>query len=444
MGINVGKVCIGLLGFFFCLVLPLSADEISELKQKVQAMGEENRLLQEKLKSQESIIQDFAGRLERLEAKEPEGLAKEKIKGIVKDALAQKEEEKKLAGLFSEGGLENMIFHGYADLEWLSDEFDKAEGGSRGHNFFDNHHFNLWFGYRMADNLLAKGEIEIEHAGDDWKLEFGDIEWKPFSNDKLELLMGKILVPLGIENPVHASVWNKLISRPLPSISIVPGTYGDVGVEARGWFPSYSKPKFRYHLYVVNGLGDNDGDYIYEQNALKRSRDNNNNKAVGAQLALFAAKGLEIGGSGYLGKWDDKDKSNTFILGPHLIYNQGPFELRSEYTFQHIENANGRAFGDADLEGMYVQAAYKLSGLKRNNFLNKWEVASRYDWINNPDGVSSLKQGSVPAGKSEDRISLGLIFRPQDWLQFKMEYMNRNNKNDEDDNALALQAVVNW
>lgn len=421
-------------------------EELSELKEELGEIRQENRLLQEQLDKQKEFTEGLLKKIEVLEKKNALTPAadEQKIKAVVKDALAEKEGEKKLAGLFSEGGLENMIFHGYADLEWLSAEFDRSEGGSRGHNFFDNHHFNLWLGYKMADNLLAKGEVEIEHAGDEWKLEFGDIEWKPFSNDKLELLMGKILVPLGVENPVHASVWNKLISRPLPSISIIPGTYADLGLEARGWFPSYADARFRYHFYVVNGLGDNDGDNIYEQNGLKRSRDNNNNKALGAQLALFAAKGLELGGSAYWGKWDDKDKHDTFILGPHLIYNQGPLELRSEYIFQHIENANGLSSSDANLRGFYFQAAYKLSGLKLHNFLDKWEVASRYDWLNNADGVSSLKQGNVPADKSESRVSAGMIFRPQDWLAFKLEYLYRENKDDPDDNSLAMQAVVNW
>lgn len=77
------------------------------------------------------------------------------IRSIVEDILLEREQEEELAAAFSEGGLENMLFHGYVDLEWKSVEFDRAQGGSRGHNFFDNHHFNLWFGYNLADNLVA-------------------------------------------------------------------------------------------------------------------------------------------------------------------------------------------------------------------------------------------------------------------------------------------------
>ncbi len=366
------------------------------------------------------------------------------IRRFIEEVLEEKDREKELTALFSEGGVENMIFHGYADLEWKNAQFDRAQGGSENHNFFDNHHFNLWFGYIMADNLMTKSEVEIEHGGDEFKLEFGDIEWKPFSNDRLELLMGKILVPLGIENPVHASVRNKLISRPLPSRSILPGTYGDIGVEARGWLPSFNNAKFRYHLYVVNGIGDGDGDNIYEQNSLKRSRDNNDNKFVGVQIAIFPMNGMEIGGSGYYGKWDDNDENTTFIVGPHFIYNKDPLEIRAEYIYQYIENANGPASPNAGLFGWYFQGAYKLPGLLKSSFLNKWELVARYDWIQNEDGVVSLKQGNIPSGESEDRVATGLIFRPQDWLQFKLEYLYRNNKDTGDDNGLAVQTVANW
>ena len=336
-----------------------------------------------------------------------------------------------------------MLFHGYVDLEWKSVEFDRAQGGSRGHNFFDNHHFNLWFGYILADNLVAKGEIEIEH-GEEFKLEFGEIEWKPFSNDHLEILLGKILVPLGIENPVHSSVWNKLISRPLPSRSIIPGTYGDIGIEARGWLPSTANPQFRYHIYVVNGLGDNDGDNIYEQKSLKRSRDNNGNKSVGGQIAIFPLDGVEVGGSGYYGKWDDNDNNEFYILGPHFIYDKDPIEIRVEYIFQHIEMANGPGSPNAYLSGFYFQGAYQIPGFGRNSYSSKWEAVARFDWVDNEDGVASLKQGDIPPGKSSNRIAAGLIFRPQDWLQFKIEYLYRNNKNAKNDNGLAFQSVANW
>jgi len=439
--------------FYFLVPVPsVYADELSELKIQMQKIQEENLLLRkqlneqkEQLNAQDNIIQPLMRKIDDIEAKmSVSSTGEQEIKGVVEEILAEKEQERELLNLFSEGGLDNMIFHGYTDLEWKNDEFDRAQGGTRGHNFFDNHHFNLWFGYRMADNLIAKGELEIEHAGEEWKLEFGDIEWKPFSNDNLELLLGKVLVPLGIENPVHASVWNKLISRPLPSISIIPGTYGDVGFEARGWLPSYDDAKMRYHLYVVNGLGDNDADNIYEQNRLKRSRDNNNNKAVGGQIALFPIKELELGGSGYFGKWDDNGANDTFISGAHLIYKKDPVEIRTEYVFQRIENANGANSRDANLQGWYLQGAYKFSSLNINGFLNRCEAVSRYDWMNNEDGVAGLKQGAVPSGRSEQRIAFGLVFRPQDWLQFKMEYLYRDQKDAENDNGLALQTVVNW
>ncbi len=412
----------------FCETPSGSQTEIQELRDK-------NHDLQEQLNLQREML----GRLGLKQKKD-----KQEIIRITKDLLDEREEERMLSNLFSAGGVENMIFHGYVDLEWKSEAFDRAQGGSRGHNFFDNHHFNLWFGYRMTDNLIAKSEIEIEHGGEDFSVEFATIEWKPFSSDRLELLLGKILVPLGIENPVHASVRNKLISRPLPSVSIVPGTYGDIGLEARGWYPSLPDARVRYHFYIVNGLGDDEGDQIYGQNAVTRGRDNNNNKAVGTQIALLPMAGLELGGSVYFGKWDDRDRNKTTFLATHLIYTTNPVEIRAEHVLQEIEQAGGTGTRDATLQGFYIQGAYRFSGTQRNPVLNRLEFVTRYDWIENEDGVIDLKQGDIPKGKSEGRLAVGLIFRPLEQLQFKAEFLYRDNKDSGDDKGLALQAVANW
>ena len=424
--------------FLVCALIFISQNSAfcetpSELQGEMKQMREKNKDLQEQLNQHRTLIK-------QLQQKKNE----EEIRRIAEDLLDEREEEKKLAKLFSDGGLENMIFHGYVDLEWKNGAFDRAQGGSRGHNFFDNHHFNLWFGYRITDDLIAKSEIEIEHAGEVFELEFATLEWKPFSSDFLEIVMGMILVPLGVENPVHASVWNKLISRPLPSLSIIPGTYGDIGIEARGWYPSFSAPKLRYHFYIVNGLGDDDGDQIYEQDALTRGRDNNGNKAVGTQIAVFPMQGLELGGSGYLGLWDDLDRNKTYILVTHLVYQIDPVEFRAEYVKQEIEQAKGPGTGDATLQGFYIQGAYSLAGLGENQFFNRLEFVSRYDRITNEDGVTGLKQGDIPKGTSEQRIAVGLIFRPLGQLQFKVEYMRRENIDSGDDKGLALQAVANW
>ncbi len=404
----------------------------SAFQREIKEIREANQDLQAQLNEQRKLI-------EQLQKTKDE----EEIRRITEDLLDEREEEKKLATLFSDGGLENMIFHGYVDLEWKSEAFDRAQGGQRGHHFFDNHHFNLWFGYRITDNLIAKSEIEIEHAGEAFGLEFATLEWKPFASDLLELVMGMMLVPLGVENPVHASVRNKLISRPLPSISIIPGTYSDIGIEARGWFPSFSDAKIRYHFYLVNGLGDEDGDQIYEQNALKRGRDNNGNKAVGTQIAVFPFPDLELGGSGYFGKWDDRDRNKTVIWVSHFIYQREPVEVRAEYVKQEIKAALGEGHGDAILEGFYMQGTFSFSG-PGGALFNRLELVTRYDWVANPDGVQGLKQGEIPGGKSTQRLAVGFILRPMGQLQFKVEYLYRDNKAERDDQGLALQVVANW
>lgn len=76
--------------------------------------------------------------------------------------------------------------------------------------------------------------------------------------------------------------------------------------------------------------------------------------------------------------------------------------------------------------------------------MNRLAFVTRYDWIVNADGLTDLKQGEIPRGESEERLAIGLVFRPLGQLQFKSEYLYRNNRDANDNQGLAFQVVANW
>lgn len=343
-------------------------------------------------------------------------------------------------------GAQEMIFHGYIDFEARN-----KDSLRRSESTFDTHHFNLFLGSQLADNLRAHGEIEIEH-GRDFSVEFAQIEWKPLYRDTLELWFGAMVVPFGIEHRVHASPRNKLITRPLPMRAIVPGTFTDAGINATGVFPLANWAKINYNVYGINGLGDRDRDGIFEQsNSIKKPdlRDINDNKSIGFQFNLIPVggietRGIEVGGSGLFGKWDVQDDNDYTMFGVHLIANFAPFELRGEYVRLDVDKPGVANLKDAVLSGFYVQGSWRA-----HKFV---ELIARYDVVDNEDGLPALNEGPVPVkagtGAEDSRITLGVLLRPQDWLAFKLEYFHRDidsqSTNRDFDNGFGFQAVAYW
>jgi hypothetical protein len=340
---------------------------------------------------------------------------------------------------------QEMIFHGYIDFEARN-----QDSLGRREESFDNHHFNLFLGSKLADNLTAQGEIEIEH-GTAFSVEFAQIQWMPLNNDALELQLGKMVLPFGIEHRVHASPRNKLVTRPSPSRAIVPGTFSDAGINATGVFSLGAVAKLNYNAYVINGLMDKDRDGIFEQNNVKGGdvRDVNDDKSFGFQFNLIPTagvetRGIEVGGSFLIGKWDQKSDREYVLWGFHGIANFEPFELRAEFNQLDVDRPGVVNLSAATLNGWYVQGSWAAHKLV--------EFITRYDSVNNHDGLPALNEGPVPTtlGRSveEDRITVGLRITPQEWLAFKLEYFRRFTDNRATNKAFqdgfGFQAVAFW
>ncbi|MFQ5911685.1 MAG: outer membrane beta-barrel protein [Nitrospinota bacterium] len=326
-------------------------------------------------------------------------------------------------------GIDEMIFHGYIDFEFKDDDF-----AGKDQQVFDNHHFNLFFGSQIASNLRALGEIEIEHTGEEFKVEFAEIEWKPLGTDWLELVAGAIIVPFGLELRYHASPNNLLISRPLAARSIIPGTWTDPGVVARGTIATGNNSSFFYHVYANNGLSDKDKDGVFEQKDTKTARDVNDDKALGFQIGFLPFPGLEVGASFQTGKWDLSEDFRYVMYGGHVDFKYKPFTLLAEGVVLDVEGSAAGG-GDATLPGFYVLLAYDP--------IPKWQVVARFDWVDNEDGVVSTKQSITP-GADERQVSIGLSYKPQPWLKLKVEYFNRELELEDDQNAFGFQVVANW
>lgn len=387
----------------------------------------------------------YQTKIEALEEKVAELTVKQ---GIVSN---EEKEEKPSIGLdyvgryegaFKKGGLMldnpsgfgSVSLGGYADFEYK--DFDNAN------STFDQHRFVINIGAEIGDRLRFYSEYEIEHGGPnsangdgESKVEQAYIDY--LVNDAFNLRFGALLVPFGRYNLYHDSDLQDLTDRPLVARRVIPTTWTESGMGFFGEFnPAPNKFEdlsLGYELYVVNGL-----DNGYSDRGLRSAKgsiksDNNNNKAVVARTLLSPATGHEFGFSAYTGKLDDgnansaSDKINGYAFD--FLSTFGDLEFLGEFARFEIDSENDVP---ETMRGAYVQTNYHFwPEFLNNTFLGEnfedptLTFAARYGWAKIADDADALS-----GDNEEDRITLGLNYRPVPSWVFKLEYQWNNKDNE--------------
>jgi hypothetical protein len=223
-------------------------------------------------------------------------------------------------------------------------------------------------------------------------------------NDYVTFVGGDMLLPLGTYSERSAGWLNKFPDAPLPR-SVLPGN--GIGVQLRGAIPVGDRgPSVAYSAFVVNGPGSVDGSGRADQLDLGgnvgltsdgRFANLHGGAGEGGRIAVFwpwkPTYDLEVGVSGMSSPWDNAGKRQYSALVADWALHVGPFvEIKGEYmnTWAGTDNA-----GTIDPDGWWIQAGYKLSGLKLNvPYLDKLELVGRYDTVD--DGLGSrTNRGTV-------------------------------------------------
>src|SRR5205823_6261737 len=119
------------------------------------------------------------------------------------------------------------------------------------------------------------------------------------------------------------------------------------------------------------------------------------------------------------------------ILGTHIVYVAGPWELLSEYAnIRHEDHVSSRTF---TTNGYYAQAAYQFPRLK---------PYYRYDFINYAEGDPFY--APAPIGIDVKKHTLGLRYDPILWLGFKFEYSNTRLKGSDRCNSFTIQSAFTF
>lgn len=345
-------------------------------------------------------------------------------------------------GAFKKGGLildnpsgfGSVSLGGYADFEYK--DFDNSN------STFDQHRFILNIGAEIGDRLRFFSEYEIEHGGPDSangdgeaKVEQAYIDY--LINDAVNMRFGALLVPFGRYNLYHDSDLQDLTDRPLVARRVIPTTWTESGMGFFGEFnPAPNKFEdlsLGYELYAVNGLDEG-----YSDRGLRSAKgsikvDNNNNKAVVARTIISPAPGHEFALSAYAGKLSDgsansaSDKINGYAFD--FLSTYGDLELLGEFAHFDIDSEND---APETMTGGYVQANYHFwPEFLDNSFLGEdfedptLTLVGRYGWAEVADDSDA---GS--GDNEEDRITLGLNYRPVPSWVFKLEYQWNNKTNE--------------
>src|SRR3984893_14029591 len=223
-------------------------------------------------------------------------------------------------------------------------------------------------------------------------------------NDYATFVGGNMLLPLGTYSERSAGWLNKFPDAPLPR-SVLPGN--GVGVQLRGGIPLGEKgASLTYSGFVVNGPGSVDGSGMAGQldlggnvglTSAGRIANLHGGAGEGGRIAIFwpwkPLYDVEVGVSGMSSPWDNKSMRRYNALVADWALHFGPYvEVKGEYMNTWVGTDN---LGTIDPDGWWIQAGYKLSGLKLNvPYLDKLELVGRYDTVD--DGLGSrTKRGTV-------------------------------------------------
>jgi len=302
------------------------------------------------------------------------------------------------------------------------------------------------FLFRGGDNILFEAGFDFilqnnAPASDGYtttvNLSFATLDY--IINDYVMFVGGNMLLPLGTYSERSAGWLNKFPDAPLPR-DVLPGN--GVGVQLRGAIPIGNQgPSVTYSLFVDNGVSSIDGTGNADQLDLGgnvgltsdgRFANLHGGAGWGGRVAIFwpwkPTYDVEIGVSGMSSPWDNRARRQYSAAVADWAIHVGPYiEVKGEYMNTWVGTDD---HGTIDPDGWWIQAGYKLGGLKLNvPYLDKLELVGRYDTID--DGL-----GSRP-----ERGTFGAVYYLTNtlWLEGDYEFVNNHGPNRLPDYGLLFQ-----
>ena len=344
------------------------------------------------------------------------------------------------------------------------------------HGRVDIPHAVIYLGYDFGRGWTFGTEIEFEHGGNglayekedeeggEWEQEVekgGEVELEQFWLQKtfskaLNMRIGHIVVPVGLNNAHHEPLSYFTVYRPEGENTIMPSTWHQTGLSLWGRYGD-----FRYEAQLLAGLnadGFTNVNWIKNGNKSPLEFDVANKYGVALRVDNYTVKGLRLGLSGYYGHSignsypnnaagvDAEYKGQVLIGAVDLTYKGYNWIVRGQADYGYLGDA-------AQLKYVYNRLNSK-SPYKHSAFVSKnayaWGIEAGYDLfsvIGNWSKVKGLNAerpqlyvfgryeqynpyASQTKGTAYDytevkRFAVGLNYHPIKQIVVKAEYSKR-------------------
>ena len=271
----------------------------------------------------------------------------------------------------------------------------------------------LEFERAAAVGTQRGGEVLVEQAYTDIQLN----SWMNFRG-------GILLIPFGNIERDHFSPIREVISPPLTSYAIAPGSWSDNGFGVNGRFNLSDSWIADYQAYAIAGLDSN-----ITSTGLRSARqgfgvDNNNNKAFAGKISLQNTSGFVLGLSYYKGAWNDSSSKDISGFNIDMDYKYKWFEILGEYTDMDVEQEIGSS---THLDGYYIRNLISLNNLLPNHFLGDDFPHAHLSFVTQYDEVTIENFYDVTQPDNyERRITLGLRLQPTPSVVLNINYEDAN------------------
>ena len=338
------------------------------------------------------------------------------------------------------------------------------------HGRFDVPHAVINLGYGFGKGWSLGTEIEFEHGGNglayekedeeggEWEQEVekgGEVELEQFWLQKsfsraLNLRVGHIVVPVGLNNAHHEPLNYFTVYRPEGENTIMPSTWHQTGVSLWG-----RAGDFRYEAQLLAGLNaDNFTNTNWIKNGAKSPLefDVANKYGVALRADNYTVPGLRIGLSGYYGHSignsypnnaagvDAEYKGQVLIGALDFTYKGHNWIVRGQADYGYLGDAaqlkyiynrlNSKspykhsAFVSKNAYAMGIEAGYDV--FSQVESLHKKEqqlyVFGRYEQY---DPYASKTKGTAYNYTAVKRFAAGVNYHPIDEVVVKAEYSKR-------------------
>lgn len=311
---------------------------------------------------------------------------------------------------------------GYMDL---LGSFHREAGINEGWSF-DARRFNLFTYSVITDGVVVASEIEIEHGGEEFKLEYAILDVT--FHDALNLRGGIILSPLSKTNLVHDSPKLEFAERPLVTTEIIPSTLSEAGVGFFGAFYPTDLARITYELYAVNGfhqdiLEDAPGTRIPLGKNKLFEEDNNGEPAFVGRFAFSPSYGTDVGFSFHTGVYNVftseglelDERRNLTILAFDAEHSMPWLSVQAEAAFASIDVPSSLRGLFAEKQWGYVVQANVPFARSIVSFWPRSVLTGsvRFEMVDFDQDLS---------GDDHTRLTLGVNFRPVQDTVIKLNY----------------------